>query len=107
MVIGQMPMDICGIISVAMITTTVAFTRSTDILGSTMEKSISTHSYSSVLCSEKSISVSSVLHGVKSISSLKFLDVFCSFWQSKISIPSVVHDTYAFRSSSKMTSDCA
>jgi len=83
MVIGQMPIDICDIISVTVITTAVAFTRSTDILGTAMEKSISTHSNCSVLCSEKSISVSSVLHAEKSISSMKFLNVFCIVWQSK------------------------
>ena len=70
MVIGQIPMDICDIITVAVITSG-AFTRSTDILGMAMEKSISTHSNCSVLCSEKSIS------------SMKLLNVFCIFWQSK------------------------
>jgi hypothetical protein len=58
-------------ISMAVITTAVAFTRHTDILGTAMAKSISTHSIFGVLCLENSIS------------SMKFLNGFCIFWQSK------------------------
>lgn len=49
MVIGQMAMHICHIISVALITTSEVFTRSTDVLGTAMEKSVSTCSNGSVL----------------------------------------------------------
>ena len=52
-------MEICNIISVAMITILVALNRSTDIIGMCRVKSIFTYSKYSVLCSVMSISIRS------------------------------------------------